>query len=377
MNRIHTTLWLSLFIAATSLGAQCQEPASDITISPSFVCDAFYGNASTFQVGLGDFDSDGDLDAVFANMNGSSEIWINDSAGRFTNSGQFLGAYAHGVGIGDLDGDNDLDLAFAQASTSFSSQVYLNNGTGRFTPSRHNLGDRVEAANSIALLDLDGDGDLDVSVYYANRTNRVYLNDGTAQFEAFGPQMPGMACWGDVDGDGDVDAIAQQHAGGYILFRNQGTALFESSALIDAPTSFMPGGAAMGDIDRDGDLDLVGTSGGFDRITPLTLLKNNGEGVFTYTPEYNFLVSLSRISLGDFNEDGASDVFLGRLERPNGIGLNDGSGNFVDSGLQFGEDHMEGISAIGDLDGDGDLDLFVAVYGQGGPNEVWLNTTGE
>lgn len=355
----------------------CAVAASAEVKDISFVEAGLYGNAATFQIALGDLDHDGDLDAVFANMGIESQIWINDGSGQFANSGQFLGAYAHGVAIGDIDGDGDLDLVFAQATTSFSSQAYLNNGTGRFTPSRHNLGDRVEAANSVALLDVDGDGDLDAGVYYANRYNRIYLNDGLGQFTPQEFTIPGMACWGDVDGDGDVDAIAQQHEGGYILFRNHGNAMFESSALIDAPTSFMPGGAAMGDIDRDGDLDLVGTSGGFDRITPLTLLKNNGEGVFTYTPEPNLLVSLSRISLGDFNEDGAADIFLGRLERPNGIGLNDGSGNFVDSGLQFGEDHMEGISALGDLDSDGDLDLFVAVYGQGGPNEVWLNTTGE
>jgi len=224
---------------------------------------------------------------------------------------------------------------------------------------------------------VEGDGDLDAGVYYANRTSRLYLNDGSGIFSPQESTIPGMACWGDVDGDGNVDAIAQQHEGGYTLFRNRGNAVFELSARINAPTSFLPASAMLGDIDNDGDLDLVGTGGGFERDTPLTLLKNNGTGIFTYAPEPNFLISLARVSLGDFDGDGSLDIFLGRFDRPNVFGVNDGSGSFVDSGLQLGLDHMEGASVIGDLDGDGDLDLFVARYGQGGPNIVWLNTTGE
>ncbi|MBE0635641.1 hypothetical protein IH601_06575, partial [Candidatus Bipolaricaulota bacterium] len=50
----------------------------------SFIKDGQYGLAATFQVALGDLDGDGDLDAVFANMNMRSEIWMNDGAGRFT-----------------------------------------------------------------------------------------------------------------------------------------------------------------------------------------------------------------------------------------------------------------------------------------------------
>jgi hypothetical protein len=111
--------------------------------------------------------------------------------------------------------------------------------------------------------------------------------------------------------------------------------------------------------------------------TPLTLLKNDGAGNFSYAPVSRLFTSIARVSLGELNGDGALDVFLGCLEMPNLIGLGDQSGGFVDSGLRLGGNAMEGASALGDLDGDGDLDLFVSTYGQGGPNEVWLNTSGE
>lgn len=377
MTRIAVVLCMTLCLSAASQIACCQEASHEEPAAVSFIQAGEYGNAATFQVALGDLDGDGDLDAVFANMDIESQIWMNDGTGQFTNSRHYLGAYGHGVAIGDIDGDSDLDLVFAQASTSFSSQVYLNNGSGRFVTSRHHLGDRSEAANSVSLFDADGDGDLDASVYYANRYSRLYLNNGSGQFAAQETSLPGMPCWGDLDGDGDVDALAQQHEGGYILFKNQGDAVFESTSRIDAPTAFLPGGTALGDVDGDGDLDLLGASGGFSRIAPLVLLKNDGIGNVIYSPNSQFLAAMSRISLGDFNNDGSLDVFLGSLDSPDIIGLNDGGGNYADAGLSLGEAVMTGASAVGDLDGDGDLDLFAARYGEGGPNIVWLNASDE
>ena len=66
--------------------------------------------AETFQVKLGDVDSDGDLDAVFPNMGfNNSKIWLNDGSGYFTDSGQLLTQQGHGVGLEDLDNDGSLN----------------------------------------------------------------------------------------------------------------------------------------------------------------------------------------------------------------------------------------------------------------------------
>ena len=56
---------------------------------------------------------------------------------------------------------------------------------------------------------------------------------------------------------------------------------------------------------------------------------------------------------------------------PNTVWVNDGTGTFTDSGLSLGSSCTSAV-ALGDLDGDGDLDAFVGnSYGQS--NKVWLN----
>ena len=70
-------------------------------------------------------------------------------------------------------------------------------------------------------------------------------------------------------------------------------------------------------------------------------------------------------------------MFLPLLSGSDQLWLNDGHGTFVDSGVRLGGDHSSGAAA-GDLDGDGEIDVFVPIYGfTGGPNIVWRNVSDE
>ena len=78
------------------------------------------------------------------------------------------------------------------------------------------------------------------------------------------------------------------------------------------------------------------------------------------------------VALGDLDGDGDLDAMVanGFQQRPNTVWTNDGTGTFTNSGQALGNNTSISV-ALGDLDGDGDLDAMVANYGQ--PNTVWTN----
>ena len=77
------------------------------------------------------------------------------------------------------------------------------------------------------------------------------------------------------------------------------------------------------------------------------------------------------VAVGDLDGDGDLDAFVSNFGgEGNRVWTNDGSGNFADNGQDLGNHDSRDVS-LGDLDGDGDLDAFAANRLQG--NRVWLN----
>lgn len=354
-------------------------PASVPTSSLFLKSPQVFQPAATFQVGLGDLDGDGDLDAVFANMGSHSQVWLNDGAGSFTDAQQSLTQQGHGVGIGDLDGDGDLDLLIACASLDGShrpSVVYLNDGKANFSAGQ-NLEDRSLSANSVDLIDINGDGHLDACVQYYELPYRVYLNDGKGTFNegdiAFLEDME--LAWGDLDSDGDVDVFAKELGKGYKALLNDGTGRFKDHwQMPDSTVDYGYRSVALGDIDSDGDLDAFVTNGSREAGYSTLALLNDGSGGFTDNGQNLPAVIKAWVELGDLNGDKQLDVFMAIIRQPHQVWINDGKGHFSDSALRLEGDSGTRGCTLGDLDKDGDLDIFVASF-FGGSNAVWFNQT--
>jgi len=153
------------------------------------------------------------------------------------------------------------------------------------------------------------------------------------------------------------------------------------------------GGVAAGDYDGDGDIDLFITRGYF---LPNLLYRNDGNLTFTdhateahlaWTKSEGENYLHSNPTFGDIDGDGDLDLFLGGLYGdPSLLFENNGDGTFSDITVGSGIDTLGAWSnlsaAFGDYDLDGDLDLLIAHWGTprnsaspGDTETLWRNDT--
>jgi len=175
--------------------------------------------------------------------------------------------------------------------------------------------------------------------------------------------------------------VANQDAN--VLYENNGHGTFtDITALAGVGTGATSEGTASADFDNDGDIDIYVANDGSEDI----LYQNNGDGTFT---DISVAAGISNsgaslgISFGDLDNDGWLDMFVVNAGNANVLYHNNGDGTFSDISASAGIEDPTGEgqgTAFGDIDGDGDLDIFVTnfnlqnrLYRNEGNSNNWLN----
>jgi len=332
-----------------------------------------------------DVDRDRDVDLLVAIEHWPNLLLINDGTGHFTDeSASRIPQHAldsEDIGIGDFDRDGDLDIVVVSEDDG-TNEMYFNDGTDHFTDESHRW--PVDGtSNAVAVGDIDRDGDLDI-VVGNNGQNELLLNDGKGAFVvATATHLPAImdvtqdVDLGDVDRDGDLDLLVGNEDRNRLLINDRGV-------FTDQTEERLPGRsggeetreADFGDADGDGDLDIVFANTQFfvqNANRRNRLLINNGRGTFTDQTEDRLPGDVENtidIDFVDVDGDRDLDLVLGnvpigasgdRLGAPYRIYLNDGRGTFeiADWALPYSIVGYGFDIEAADFDKDGRIDLYL------------------
>jgi hypothetical protein len=182
----------------------------------------------------------------------------------------------------------------------------------------------------------------------------------------------------DYDGDGDLDLFVGFGGAPNRLYQNSGGTLADVAAAAGVNDVRPTRAAAWGDFDLDGDPDLlVGFAPGVG--STLVLYENHGGRFIDVTARVGLTVgggAVRQPTWIDVDGDDDLDLFVAFRDRANAFYRNDG-GTFTDVARSIGlADARRSVGASwGDLDADGDLDLVVANQ-DGDANGVFRNDSG-
>ena len=279
-----------------------------------------------------------------------------------------VGSHPHSVAVGDFNNDGNLDLAIANAGTN-NVAVLLGNGTGGFTPASGSPFTVGSNPVSVAVGDFNGDGKLDLAVANLSGSNvTVLLGNGAGGFSAaYGSPFstggnPAFVAVGDFNGDGKLDlAIANSGSGTVTVLLGDGMGGFTAAPGSPFTAGSNPVSLAVGDFNGDGRPDLAIANAGSGNVTVLLGKATGGFSTATGSP---FTVGSApySVAVGDFNGDGNLDLAVANLNSGNvTLLLGNGAGRFTAaSGSPFTAGLGPYSVAVGDFNGDGDLDLAIA-----------------
>ena len=310
----------------------------------------------------GDFNGDGKLDVAWADSN-LETVYISFGNGK----GGFLAPIPNAIGgivltspvvqmiAEDFNGDGKLDLAVIDFDGV--AEVLLGNGDGTFnlatTFARSGVGSVIASA------DFNQNGNLDL--YLTGRELGpswfdIYFGDGAGGFSLFQQYLvnalgvtEGLPAIGDFTGNGKLDLIVpENNPNNGQLYLGNGDGTFVASNIVGGQLA-----ALAADFNQDGKLDFITESG-------CTLL-GNGDGTFVNGGCGGFTGN-GITGVGDFNGDGILDAAVPLFQSPYlSINLGKGDGTFQSSwffpagGVAV---NLFSFGSVADFNGDGKLDVI-------------------